>query len=57
MDQLLRTGSLDDLDVKVGDYRIRGYDLAYEILAGRDGVVLASGMVVTGMISKVVTEV
>jgi hydrogenase maturation protease len=38
--ELLRSRSLDDLDVVVGDYGIRGYDLAYEILAGHESVVL-----------------
>jgi hydrogenase maturation protease len=38
--ELLRRGSLDAADVKLGDYGIRGYDLAYEILNGYDSVVL-----------------
>ncbi|MEO8897931.1 MAG: hydrogenase maturation protease [Candidatus Dormibacter sp.] len=38
--ELLRSGSLTCQDVKVGDYGIRGYDLAYEILEGYETVVL-----------------
>ena len=38
--ELLRRGSLAGEDVKVGDYGIRGYDLAYEILEGHPTVVL-----------------
>ena len=38
--ELLRRGSLAGEDVKVGDYGIRGYDLAYEILEGYETVVL-----------------
>ena len=39
--ELLRRGSLAGEDVKVGDYGIRGYDLAYEILEGYQTVVLS----------------
>jgi hydrogenase maturation protease len=38
--EMLRRGSLAGEDVKVGDYGIRGYDLAYEILEGYPTVVL-----------------
>ncbi len=38
--ELLRRGAFAGEDVKVGDYGIRGYDLAYEILEGHDAVVL-----------------
>ncbi len=38
--ELLRRGSLGSGDVMVGDYGIRGYDLAYEILGGYQTVVL-----------------
>ena len=38
--ELLRRGSLAGSDVKLGDYGIRGYDLAYEILEGYPTVVL-----------------
>ncbi|MBJ7609459.1 MAG: hydrogenase maturation protease [Candidatus Dormibacteraeota bacterium] len=38
--ELLRSGALVDDDIKIGDYGIRGYDLAYEILEGHESVVL-----------------
>ncbi len=38
--ELLRRGAFAGEDVKLGDYGIRGYDLAYEILDGHDTVVL-----------------
>jgi hydrogenase maturation protease len=38
--ELLRRGSLGAEDVKVGDYGIRGYDLAFDILGGYPAVVL-----------------
>ena len=38
--ELLRGGALSADDVHVGDYGIRGYDLAYEILLGYETVVL-----------------
>ncbi|MGH7723704.1 MAG: hydrogenase maturation protease [Candidatus Dormibacteria bacterium] len=38
--ELLRGGSLSGEDVRVVDYGIRGYDLAYDILGGYGAVVL-----------------